>query len=270
MNTNISSIVNNTTNVTVNNNTRINNVNNVQVVNVNNRTIVRPARWDYVDYDEYRRPIFYNPIDTDMTFRYFYGGDYREVYVPRGGRIVLDVGMLGVFPFTAVGMDGDYLTAGYFNGGAWLPPDGWVGPPPPDWAPPPDPVVYNNPQVYVPAADQAVTVSKAVVMGHDDSRPSGQQDAFMLDDTTLAFGTDHHDGHIDVTKTQSLPGVGPSDDGQSLVDLASLNKPIQASSHTWLWALGGGIVGGVALVVAGGAAIVGRRRFTHPKTDIQY
>ena len=51
-----------------------------------------------------------------MTFRYFYDGAYREVYVPAGGRIVLDVATAGVFPFTAVG--DNYLASGSFYGGA--------------------------------------------------------------------------------------------------------------------------------------------------------
>ena len=64
-----------------------------------------------------------------MTFRYFYDGAYREVYVPAGGRTVLDVATAGVFPFSAV--SDSYVASGSFNGGAWIPPDGWDGPPPP-------------------------------------------------------------------------------------------------------------------------------------------
>lgn len=42
----------------------------------------------------------------------------------------------------------------------------------------------------------------------------------MLDDSALAWGTRHDDQNIEVTKTQTLPGVGRTDDGKSLVDLA--------------------------------------------------
>lgn len=61
-------------------------------------------------------------------------------------------------------------------------------------------------------------------MNSHDSQPAGSQDTFMLVDSTLASGqaTNPSDGgQITVTKTQTLPGVGPTDDGKSLIDLAA-------------------------------------------------
>ena len=83
-----------------------------------------------------------------MTFRYFYNGAYREAYVPAGGRIVLDVATVGLFPFTAVG--DSYVASGSFYGGAWIPPEGWDGPPPPNYTPPAPPEVYHDVSAYVP------------------------------------------------------------------------------------------------------------------------
>ena len=159
---------------------------NVDVVKADNQELPRPRRWDYVDYDDYHRPTLYNPLTEAMTFRYFYDGAYREVYVPAGGRVVLDVATVGVFPFTAVG--DSYLVSGSFYGGALIPPDGWTGPPPPDYTPPAPPEVYHDVSAYVPADNQTVQVGQVTVVGHDDSQPAGSQDTFLLDDTTLAWG----------------------------------------------------------------------------------
>jgi hypothetical protein len=214
---------------------------NVDVVKGGNQSLVRPRHWDYVDYDTYHRPALYNPLTEAMTFRYFYDGAYREVYVPAGGRTVLDVATAGMFPFTAVG--DSYVASGSFNGGAWIPPDGWDGPPPPDYTPPPDPTVYQDVSADVPADKQTVQVGQVKVMGHDDSQPAGSQDAFILDDTTLAWGQVNAPGssaQITVTKTQSLPGLSPKDDGSFLVALAAHEQP--TDNTWWLWPLGGGVL----------------------------
>jgi hypothetical protein len=243
--------------VTVNFNTEIN----VAVhneVNITNVTEFRPRHWDYIDYDQYRRPCFYNPIDVGLSYRYYYDGDYREVWVPAGGRIVLNVAIGGVFPFTAVGLGG-YVYTGSFYGGAWVPPDGWYGPPPDYWQPY-QPTVYNNMSVYVPAVQRTVVVNRVTVVGHDDSRPFGQQDSFMLDDNRLAWGqvADGKDGgRIEVTKSQATPGVGPVDDGGPIVKttLAAAEKPMGTNYTPW-------ILGGVILVGAGGIGWV----IKHPKS----
>jgi hypothetical protein len=217
-----------------------NHSNNVGVVKADNQALVRPRHWDYVDYDVYHRPTLYNPLTEAMTFRYFYDGAYRDVYVPTGGRVVLDVATVGVFPFTAV--SDSYVASGSFYGGAWIPPDDWSGPPPPDYTPPPAPEVYQDVSAYVPADNQTVQVGQVTMVGHDDSQPAGSQDTFMLDDTTLAWGQVNDpssDAQIRVTKAQSLPGVGPTDNGSSLVALAAHEQP---TSTWWPWLLGGGVL----------------------------
>jgi hypothetical protein len=222
---------------------------NVDVVKVDNQALVRPRHWDYLDYDDYHRPMLYNPLNQAMTFRYFYNGAYREAYVPAGGRIVLDAATVGVFPFTAVG--DSYLASGSFHGGAWIPPDGWNGPPPPDYTPPAPPEVYQDVSAYVAAGDQTVDVGQVQVVGHDGSQPAGSQDTFLLDDSTLAWGQINDPAsraQIRVTKTQSLPGVGPTDNGSFLVALAAHQEPTQPTQPWWPpWTL----VGGVLVIAAG-------------------
>ncbi len=207
---------------------------NVDVVKAGDQALVRPRHWDWVDYDADHRPTLYNPLTEAMTFRYFYDGAYREVYVAAGGRVVLDVATVSMFPFTAVG--DSYLASGSFYGGA-------------------PPEVYDDVSAYVPADDQTVQLGQVTVLGHDDSQPAGSQDTFMLDDNTLAWGQANdpsHGAQITVTKTQSLPGVGPTDNGSFLVALTAQQQP---SHDWWPWALGGGVlaiaVGLVAWVVIG-------------------
>jgi hypothetical protein len=235
---------------------------NVDVVKVDNQRLVRPRHWDYVDYDDaYRRPTLYNPLTQAMTFRYFYDGDYRDVYVPAGARIVLDAATVGVFPFTAVG--DSYVASGSFYGGGSTPPDGSNGPPPPGYVPPAPPRVYQNVLTSVPAANQTVAVSQVAVVGHDDSQPAGSRDTFLLDDSTLAWGQVNDDpsssAQISVIKTQPLPGVGPTDDGTFLVVLAPRphEEPGQPTQPWWPSALG---FGGLAILASLVAWALNRNR----------
>lgn len=230
---------------------------NVDVVNVNNQEFARPRHWGYVDYDAYHRPNLYNPLIEAMTFRYHYAGGYREVYVAAGARVTLNVSVVGVFPFTAV--SDNYVASGSFNGGAWIPPEGWTGPPPPDYTPPAPPTVYTDVTARIPATNQTVQVGNVLVVGHDGSQPAGSQDTFMLDDSTLAWGQvndPRNGGQITLVRTQSLPGVGPIDNGGFLTALAAQREPSRSP-----WPLVLAIGGAVAVLVVGlGALLVIRRR----------
>ncbi len=224
--------------------------------------VYRPRHWDYVDYDEYHRPNFYNPLTTDMSFRYFYDGDYRTVIVPAGGHVVLDVDAQGVFPFTAVA--GAYVAVGSFYGGAWLPPVGWVGPPPADWSPW-QPVVYTGVPVDVADTGQTVMVDKVTTVGHDDSLPPGQQDVFLLNDSTLARGTIQPSlaggpPQVTLQQTQPLPGVSPWDNGQQYVNTA-IKKPVTPANNRLPWIIGG--LAAVLALIGGLVAWIWR----HPRGD---
>jgi hypothetical protein len=230
---------------------------NVDLIKADNQELVRPRHWDYVDYDDNHRPALFNPLGEAMTFRYFYDGAYREAFVPAGGRIVLDAATVGVVPFTAVGYS--HVVAGSFYGGAWIPPAGSSGPPPPNYTPPAPPEVYQNVAANVVAANQTVAVGQVVVLGHDAGQPAGSQDTFLLDDSTLAWGQVNDPSSPDqirVTRTQSLPGAGPTDNGSYLVALAALKAPAQHAEPWWPSALRyGGLAMGVVLV----AWLIGRR-----------
>jgi hypothetical protein len=231
---------------------------NVDVVKADNSELVRPRHWDYIDYDDNHRPALYNPLSEAMTFRYFYDGAYREAFVPAGGRIVLDVAAVGLFPFTAVGYS--HVASGSFAGGAWIPPAGSEGPPPPsNYTPPAPPELYQDVSVLVAAANQTVAVGQVQVLGHDDSQPAGGRDTFLLDDSTLAWGQVNDPTsptQITVSRTQSLPGAGPTDNGSYLVALAGVKEPAPPAEPWWPSALG---YGGLAVAVCLLAWMINRR-----------
>ena len=215
-------------------------------------SFVRPRHWDYIDYDEYHRPRFINPTDSEMSFKYFYGGDYRTVVVPVGGNVVLDAAIAGVYPITVI--TGDIISAATFVGGAFIPPDGWDGPPPPDWAPY-QPVVYDSvPVDFVNADNQTAVVDRVTMVGHDDSLPEGQRDVFTINDSTVARGqlTPAPDGgppQVKVQQTQPLPGVSPWNDGKQYVNTQV--TPLAASHRN----LAPWIVVGLGVVMAALGAI---------------
>jgi hypothetical protein len=230
-----------------------------QVVRVNtdrDRGFYRPRRWEYLDYDEYRRPIFFNPLATEMSFRYFYGGDYRTVLVPVGGRVILDAVAAGVYPITVLA--GDIVSVASFLGGGFVPPLGWVGPPPVDWQPF-QPVSYSQVPVDFSNLNRTVMVDQVTVVGHDDSLPVGQRDVVMLDGSTLARGEiqapppDGGAPEITLAQSQPLPGVGPWDNGQQYINTA-LETPTGPSHSNLPWAIVGvaavlALLGGIAVWV---------------------
>ncbi len=218
---------------------------NVDVVHVGNQTLVRPRVWDWVDYDADHHPALYNPLTEATTFRYFYDGAYREVFVAAGTRVVLDIATSGVFPFTAV--SDSYVASGSFYAGGVTP------------------QLYRDVSIAVPAYNQTVQAGQVAVVGHDDSLPAGSQDIFLLDDSTLAWGkvNDPSSGtQITVNKTQSVPGVAPIDNGALLVALTASEQP--SDNTWWLWLLGSGVLVIVASVGLVAWIVVRRRRHACP------
>jgi hypothetical protein len=119
--------------------------------------------------------------------------------------------------------------------------------------------VYHGVSADVAADNQTVEVGQVQVVAHDDSQPAGNQDTFLLDDSTVAWGHVNEPGslaQIRVTKTQSLPAAGPTDNGSFLVALAALKVPVQPSDPWWRSAP---TYGGLVIAVVLLAWMVGRR-----------
>jgi hypothetical protein len=209
---------------------------NVSLVTVNNVTMVRPAKWQYLGYGPDRTPYFYNPYPGPINVRYFYGGAYRMLPVAPGARVLLDAVDAAVFPYTVIG--DDFVASGLFNGGGYVPP------------------VWDDVEAFLPAYNQSVLVDQVTLVGHDDTKPFGQQDTFMLDDSTLGWGSKTDDGHITINRTQPTPGVGPTDDGGSLLPVQMVAKQTDAR---WPWAVAAAGAAGLAIVGSVGW-MVGRRR----------
>jgi hypothetical protein len=215
--------------------------------------VYRPRHWDYLDYDEYHRPSFYNPLATDMSFRYFYNGDYRTAFVPAGGRVVICVDIPGVFAFTAVA--GDNVLVGSFHGGSRGCQSAGGGPTQPTGGTQQPPVSYPGVPVDFPNVGQTVLVDQVTVVGHDDNLPVGQRDVVMLNDSTLARGEiqpspDGGPPQITLQQTQSMPGVGPWDDGHEYIN-AAIQKPAAPPNNHLPWIIGWlvavlALLGGVA------------------------
>lgn len=221
--------------------------------NVNHdQGVYRPQHWDYVDYDEYHRPHFFNPMPSDVSFQYFYNGAYQTVWVPAGGCVLLNMDAPGVFPFTVAAAA--LISVGSFLGGAWIPPEDWVGPPPSDWQPW-APVTYQAVPVDFANAGQTVLVDEVTQVGHDDSLPVGQRDIVQLPDGTLGRGEiqpspEGGPPQITVQQTQQMPGVSPWNNGRDWINTA-VSKPAAPPNNHLPW-----IIGGLAAVLAllGGAA----------------
>ena len=148
----------------------------------------------------------------------------------------------GVFPFTAVGES--YLASGSFYGGASIPPDAGRAHRRRTTACRRPRRCTSDVSAYVPADNQTVQVGQVMVVGHDDSQPAGSQDTFLLDDSTLAWGQVNDpssSAQIRVTKTQSLPGVGPDRQRQLLSGAGRSKEPTQPQPT--LVALGAGLRG---------------------------
>ena len=172
----------------------------------------RVRQWDrnWVQYDEYYRPVICNPYRDDLRVAYIYGGEPRIVVIPPLASIAIEVADYAAYNFTAVlsnafGAAVNVAVGSFFGGGYYPGP----GLPPP---PPPPPVTYydNIPVVvrYSQATYQPFLVSRIVDAG-DDARYGERK--VLLDGVTPAWGvwtqTDTGQRQFEVHKTQQFPGL---------------------------------------------------------------
>ncbi|MCW2514706.1 MAG: hypothetical protein JWR11_3748 [Mycobacterium sp.] len=171
---------------------------------------VRQWRPDWVQYDEYYRPVLSNPYRDPVRIVYVYQNAPRVVWIPPLARVVLEVAQYAAYSFTAVVTNtinqAVNVAVGSFFGGGYFPGVGLPLPPPP-----PPLVNYSNVPVqvrYPDATYQPFRVNKIVDVGPDAQ--FGEQKV-LLDGVTPAWGqwkqTPSGERSFEVHKTQQFPGL---------------------------------------------------------------
>ena len=178
---------------------------------------VRQWRPDWVEYDEYYRPIILNPYHERVRIIYIYDNRPRVVWINPLSRIVLEVAQFAAYSFTAVVATAANLVnaavdtavnvaVGSFFGGGYYPGFGLPLPPPP-----PPVLRYDNVPVlvrYSNATYEPFRVRRIVDVG-DDVRFGERK--VLLDGATPAWGvwtqTPSGERQFEVHRTQQFPGL---------------------------------------------------------------
>ncbi|WP_029115186.1 hypothetical protein [Mycobacterium sp. URHB0044] len=231
---------------------------------------------DWVQYDDYYRPVISNPYRNTVKIIYVYQNAPRIVYIPPLARIVLEVAQFAAYSFTAI-VDtaintavntavnvavGSFFGGGYFPGiGLPLPP-----PPPPVWRYDNVPVQvrYSNNNVYEP-----FRVQRIVDVGNDSQY--GERKV-LLDGVTPAWGewTQNAAGErqFEIHKTQQFPGLDEPREGPLPGDYQLRLASDQSASDgftsrdVYLMA-SAGVLGLLSLGAVLWAVMLGRRRTQH-------
>jgi hypothetical protein len=224
-------------------------------------------QWDrrWIQYDDFYRPIFYNPFRAPVRIVYLYERAPRIVILPPLGRVVVDAAALAAYSFTAVVLNAANLAAdvavGSFFGGGIIPPIGapFVAPPPL--------LRYDNVPVqvrYSNATYQPFRVNQIVDLG-DDVQYGGRK--VLLDGATPAWGqwttSPSGEREFEVHRTQEYPGLGdpqeaplPGDYQMRLASDESAN-----ADHTQMYLMAAaGVIAGLGFGALGLAFYLGRRR----------
>jgi hypothetical protein len=219
---------------------------NPETAGANRRVLQWQPAW--VDYDDYYRPVIFNPFREPLQIVFDYEGAPRILTIPPLKSAVTEVAKAGVYTFTVIvpNVLGIAPAVGTFLGGGYFPGPGL--PPPP---PPPPPVDYKNVLVVVKYSREIyepIVVKQIIDVGDD---PTLGERKVLLDGATPAWGnwteTPTGEPQFEIHKTQQFPGLdapaeGPLP-GDYQLQLASWSEPPSALGTILLiW---------VAAVVAG-------------------
>jgi hypothetical protein len=171
---------------------------------------VRQWRPEWVQYDEYYRPIIVNPYRDPVRVVYVYQNSPRIVTINPLQRVVLYAAELAAYSFTAVVVNAlntaVNVAVGSFFGGGFIPAVGvpLPPPPPPVWR-------YDNVPVqvrYSRAVYEPFRVQRIVDVG-EDTRYGERK--VLLDGVTPAWGVWTQNGtgerQFEVHRTQQFPGL---------------------------------------------------------------
>jgi hypothetical protein len=172
---------------------------------------------DWVQYDEFYRPIILNPYRERVRIVYIYQNAPRIVWIPPLARAVLEVAQFAAYSFTAVVATAANIVnaavqtavnvaVGTFFGGGYIPGIGLPLPPPP-----PPVLRYDNVPVlvrYSQATYEPFRVRRIIDVG-DDARFGERK--VLLDGATPAWGvwtqTPSGERQFEVHRTQQFPGL---------------------------------------------------------------
>ncbi|WP_181428128.1 hypothetical protein [Mycolicibacterium moriokaense] len=232
---------------------------------------------DWVQYDEYYRPIILNPYHERVRVVYIYDYQPRIVWIPPLARAVLDVAQFAAYSFTAVVdtaaniVNAAVATAvdvavGSFFGGGYIPAYGQPLPPPP-----PPVLTYDNVPVlvnYSNARYEPFRVRRIVDVGDD---PQYGEHKVLLDGATPAWGewtqTSSGERQFEVHKTQQYPGLDAPQQaplpGDYQLRLASDETPAGTSGRDAFLYVAAGVTVALGFGAIALALLLGRRRTEH-------
>jgi hypothetical protein len=237
---------------------------------------IRQWRPDWVEYDEYYRPVILNPFRETVRIVYIYQNAPRIVWIPPLARIVLEVAQFAAYSFTAVVATAANLVnaavntavnvaVGTFFGGGYFPGIGLPLPPPP-----PPVLRYDNVPVLVRYSDrvyQPFRVRRIVDVG-DDVRFGERK--VLLDGATPAWGvwtqTSTGERQFEVHRTQQFPGLDAPQEaplpGDYRMVLASDDSSGLTARDIFLY-VAAGVIATLGFGAIGLAFWLGRRRPQH-------
>jgi hypothetical protein len=178
---------------------------------------IRQWSADWVQYDEFYRPIILNPYRETVRIVYVYDNAPRIVWIPPLARAVLEVARFAAYSFTAVVATAANIVnaaaetavnvaVGTFFGGGFVPVIGLPLPPPP-----PPVLRYDNVPVlvrYSQASYEPFRVRRIIDVGEDVR--FGERKV-LLDGATPAWGvwtqTPSGERQFEVHRTQQFPGL---------------------------------------------------------------
>ena len=232
---------------------------------------------DWVQYDEYYRPVIMNPYHERVRVVYIYDNAPRIVWIPPLARAVLDVAQFAAYSFTAVVdtaanlVNAAVATAvdvavGSFFGGGFVPAFGQPLPPPP-----PPVLRYDNVPVlvnYSNARYEPFRVRRVVDVGDD---PRFGERKVLLDGATPAWGvwtqTSSGERQFEVHKTQQYPGLDDPQEaplpGDYQLWLASDETPAGTSGRDVFLYVAAGVTVALGFGAIALALLLGRRRTQH-------
>ncbi|HJT93927.1 MAG TPA: hypothetical protein VJ777_18690 [Mycobacterium sp.] len=239
---------------------------------------VRQWSPDWVQYDEYYRPVLLNPFRDAVRIVYVYQNAPRIVWIPPLARIVLEVAQFAAYSFTAVVATAANLVnaavntavnvaVGSFFGGGYFPGIGMPLPPPP-----PPVLRYDNVPVLVRYTDRVYEpfrVRRIVDVG-DDARFGERK--VLLDGATPAWGvwkqTPSGERQFEVHRTQQFPGLDNPQEaplpGDYQLRLASDETSSSGFTGRDIFLfVAAGVIGTLGFGAIGLAFWLGRRRPQH-------